>query len=345
MSKPIAPAAGRPPRTVRRTFRFRRFLLVALLVLGGLVAAAITVPTTRWAEGSGYVMTDKELEIRSPVEGSVRDIRARSGAHVTQGDLLIQLDDAVHRAALEKAATELEGAKARLDSRRISQDLERASREEQKKRAKKKLQLAQDHLEKMLKSGGLGFSQKEKDDAQLTADLAQSQLAELSLPREQLWEKEIEVLQEQIEEARKTVHLHQAEVALRRITAGIAGTMQFNRFEPGQVVKNTFVIGQIFDENAWVVKIKLGERHLPHVSLGQAVEIELAAYPPLRFGRFEGTVSRIYPVVSPQATGDGIFSIEVSFQKPPDLPLSPGMRARARAHTGRTTWMYRLLGW
>jgi len=345
VSKLTSPASGRPPRTVKRRIRFRLIaLLILLLVIGALVALRL-IPTTRWAEGAGYVMTEREVEIRPSVEGAVEKRLVGNGSRVKKGQLLVQLKASVQKAGFERSQNQLRAIEAELTRLDLFQKLEKKKLAEQIHRVRREHDVAHTRLEKMKKAGGGGFSQQEIDDAQLKVDVAKSRLAELELPREDLREKEKAVLRERIQAAEKAIDVHRAELELRKIRAAMAGTVYLNSFEPGEEIETVRVLGQIFDENAWVVKIKLPERHVVHIKKGQPVRVELAARPHWRYGYAWAKISRIIQVVTPQATGDGIFYAEARIENTDALPLNPGMTARVRIDTGRTSWLFRLLGW
>lgn len=153
-------------------------------------------------------------------------------------------------------------------------------------------------------------------------------------------------LTEQIHAAEKSVALREAELALRDVRASIAGTVYFNRFEQGEMVKPEHVLGQVFDRDNWVGKLKLSERQIGHIKVGEPVQVSLAAYPSLRFGYLTGRIGRIIPVVTPRATGDGVFYVEVALDSLPEgIELHPGMTATGYIDAGRTTWLMNLLGW
>ncbi len=347
MSKKLTvPAEGRPPRTNhKRTWTFRRIGLRILLVFVGVLIISAFLPTTRWADGVGFVMTDEEAEICPSVQGAIEKSFVETGSEVRKGQLLIQLVDGVQRAAFEQAKNELDVAKARLSHMQNSQKLQEAQRKEQIFRANKNLQLAKDELRGMSESTGGAFSKRELAEAKLNVDFAESKLTELKLPRDQIDAQQIEVLREEIAAAAKKVALYQAEVDLRKIRSPIAGVISFNNYEAGEVVKPEYVLGQVFDNSAWIVKLKLPEKLIPYVEVGQPVEVELSSYPAWRCGFFHAKVSKVLPIVTPQSTGDGIFYVEAKLDDPSDKRLSPGLTARGRIDTGRISWLRRILGW
>jgi multidrug resistance efflux pump len=335
---------SRPPRNPPRPRRVRKILMSLVLVLVGGIVAAGFIPATRWAEGTGYVMTDDEAEIRPSVQGAIAAWLVNSGDLVASDQPVIQLNDKVQRAALEGAEKQQMEAEARLDHRKKRITLADKKRQEQVSRAEKKLKLAREQLKKMEAAQSLAISERELEEARLNVQVASSELKELKLPSSEVEAQELEMLTEQLAAARKKVELCQAELDLRKIRSPLAGTIYFNSFEPGEVVKPEHVLGQVFDRSRWIVKLKVGEKDLPHVKVGQAVEVELSAYSAWSDKPLSARVSRILPVVTPQATGDGIFYIEAELEIPEGLAIEPGMKvSRARIDTGRTTWLARLL--
>lgn len=339
---PDKTAKPRPPRTIRRRRPLRRMMLIGTGAVVVLVVLCALLPTTRWVEGTGYLTTDREAELRPSVEGPIAQWLVGSGQKVEQGQLIIQLNNAVQKADYQQAAVELKSKQAQLEQLLAGQQLDRAQRAEQIARAQKNLQLAQLMYERM--SGG-GFSPREVEEARLHEEVARSELAELQLPRDTVMENQVAVLKEQIEAAKKAVSAQEAQLHLREVRAPLSGIVQLNRFEPGEVVKPDHVLGQVFDQDAWIVKTTLPEESLQYVKVGQPVKVAVAAYPHLRYGYFDATVTRITPVVTPRQTGNGVYLVEAGLVLPSNLPIQPGMTSTAYVNAGKTTWLRRMIGW
>ena len=241
MSKLTSPASGRPPRTVRRGIRFRHVAFLFLLLVIGAPVALWLIPTTRWADGTGYVMTDREVEIRPSVRGAVKKRLVGAGTRVKKGQLLVQLKASVQQAGFEGAQNRLRALEAELKRLGFAQTLEKQKLAEQVRRIRREHDNARTRLEKMKKAAGGGFSQQEIDDAQLKVDVAMSRLAELELPRKDLREKERAVLRERILGAEKEIDVHKAELELRKIRAAIDGTVYLHSFEPGEEIETADV--------------------------------------------------------------------------------------------------------
>jgi multidrug resistance efflux pump len=332
------------PRAERRRFwTWRRVVMGMALLPVAILAVLFLVTTTRWVYAAGYVMTDQEVELRSSVEGAIQTWLVKNGDRVTKNQLVMQLDDSVQRAAHEQAIAELQARQAKQQELLSTQKLDQAQRHEQIYQAKRSLALTQTNLHRL--SQGNAYSNKEIENAQLRVELASSRLKELQISRDNVMDRQLQVLREQISSAQKNATLQEARLTMRQIRAPMAGSIYFNRFEPGEVVKSEHVLGQVFDREAWIIKLKVSERHIGHIQDDQFVEVRLAAYPKIQFGTLDAKVTRIWPVITPSPTGDGFFYIETAIQQQDRLPLQPGMSASAYISAGRTNWLYRLIGW
>jgi HlyD family secretion protein len=324
---------SRPPRTVKPKFRWKLILFFMFLLFAGAIAASIMVNVELKIQGVGYITTDEEVELRPSVEGAIAQVCFHDGEEVKPGDLLIQLKADVQTAAYEEAQSDLKAKSAQLAETQTNLKLRQARREAQLYQAQQELELAQRKLKRMEDAGG-GFSRSELEDTQLKVSVMTSRVSELSLPYDELDKQQLLVIKEQISAAQKRVLLHKAECDARQIRATMAGHVYFNRFEEGEVVKPEHVLGQIFDTKAWVVKIRIPERYLGRIQIGQEVTVETAAYWAWQHGYLTGKITRMIPVVDTQTTGDGVFYIEAELPNP-GYELQPGMTATAWVNAGK----------
>jgi multidrug resistance efflux pump len=327
---------SRPPRTVKPHFRWKLIILLLILLFVGAIAASLSITTELKIQGVGYISTDDEVELRPSVEGAIAKVCFHDGDEVKPGDLLIQLLADVQMASYEEAQSDLKSKTAQLKETMMNLELKKSRREAQIFQSEQELTLAKNRLQRMevaAQSGG-GFSRSELEDTQLKVSVLTSRMSELNLPYEELDQQQLVVIKELISAAQKRVALHKAECDARQIRATMAGHVYFNRFEEGEVVKPEHVLGQIFDTHAWVVKLRVPERYLGRVKIGQNVKIETAAYWAWQHGYLDGTITRMIPVVDTQATGDGVFYIECAIPSP-TYELQPGMTATAWINAGK----------
>lgn len=336
---------SRPPRkkTSKRN-PLRRLWLLLLVVIFGVLIVAASIPVNRWVYATGYVITDEETELRPAVEAPIAEWKVNTDDLVKQGDVVIQLDDRIQQASLEEAQSNLARKQKQLKKLQSSHRLQRQQLTKRIDQARQTYDLRENTLERML-AAPAGFSPQEVEDAQLRVKLAQSELEEALLDHDDLFAQELEVLQGEIAASEKHVKVLEAEIAQRRVVAPIDGTVFFNSFEPGEVVKPEHVLGQVFNKDRWIVKIKISERDMRYVEIGQPVAISLTAYPSMRFGYAQGRVMRIFEVITPQPTGDGIFYAEVVITDPGRLETRPGQSARVWIDAGRTSYLLYMLGW
>ncbi len=333
----------RPPRAAARSrLRPRWIVLIVVVTLVAALAALALAPTTRWVRGDGYVTTDLEAELRPSVEGVVARVLRRTGDQLAEGDPVVQLVDAVERAAVLEARSELAVQQADLARMRAAHALGAQQRAEQLKQAEYRRELIDQELKVILNSDS--FSKLEIDRTKVNLAIAESVARALSATHDAVEAEELRVKEQQIEAAEERIARLQAEVDLRKIVAPVAGTLYLHRFEVGELVKTEHVLGQVFDESTWIAKLRVPERSIPHVRPGQPVEVRLTAYRLAAAVTVPGEVMRVTRVVTPRPTGDGVFYAEVGLQAPAGVELHPGMTLWADIDTGRTRWLWRWLG-
>lgn len=85
------------------------------------VATVESRDVTLWSEFSGRLEAVDRVEIRSRVAGAIQAVHFREGDLVSRGDLLISIDPAPYRAAVDRADAQLAAARARLAYARVEQ--------------------------------------------------------------------------------------------------------------------------------------------------------------------------------------------------------------------------------
>ncbi|MCZ0737139.1 HlyD family type I secretion periplasmic adaptor subunit [Phreatobacter sp. AB_2022a] len=100
----------------------RNGMIIVAGLVGGLGVWAATVPLSGAVVASGTVVADTYVKtVQHPTGGVIGEIRVRETAHVTEGDVLMRLDDTVIRANLQvvvKQIIEAEARMARLEAER-----------------------------------------------------------------------------------------------------------------------------------------------------------------------------------------------------------------------------------
>ena len=140
---------GEPIPEGRRQRCRQRRLSVKRAVWGGTIVllAGFIIPVHIRVAANGYVTTDLYAEVRPAVAGQVAEIRAQSGLRVRTGDLLVRLDDAAAKAALDEAL----GAVSQVEARLVRREAELAQEKRQRNHLLAEARLRRNHAETSLK--------------------------------------------------------------------------------------------------------------------------------------------------------------------------------------------------
>lgn len=334
----------RPPRTKpkKRNPFGKIWLLVLVLIVGAAIVAGM-IRTPRWVFGDGYLITDRAIELRSSVEAPLESRLVSSGDMVTAGQHVIKLDDKLQLAALEESQTLLQQQQTLLKKTQSKQKLQRAQDAERVQRAQRKVALNETTVARTAEDEDT-FTDAEREEAKLKLELAQSELAEAELDREDLMARELEVIQQAVAAIRKRMDVLEAELQQRRIQTPIQGRVHFTNHKPGEWVKPEHVLGQVFDESQWIVKMKISERYRRHVTVGQPCLISVTAYPKLQYGYARGHITEILDIVNPEATGDNAYYAEAVITDFGQIKPDVGQSARVWIDTGETSYLAYVLG-
>jgi HlyD family secretion protein len=209
---------------------------------------------------SGYIVAHERIEISPRFMGIVQWIGVRKGDAVTNGQVVVRLDDSEYKARLAESDGQLAVAQVAVDRARA--DLKRAE----------ELVASQVEMQKLL------------DDARLALSSAEAGLKQMVGGR-RLLETWIDWC---------TIRSPVTGVVLERmVDANELVTPQ--AFGSGRGPSTSLLA--LADLGDLQVEIDLGERDLAKVSLGQACQISPEAYPDRRY---QGVVAEIAPEASRQ---------------------------------------------
>jgi len=231
----------------------KRFWIPTILVLLG---AALVVGYW-YTYLRGYVGTDDALvdgdpvSISSKIAGRILQLNASEGDTVTQGQLLVQLDDSDLRAQEAQAQTGLEYAQQAVGLAEVY------------------LQKAQEDLNRSTAQFKESIIPKEQHDhAKRAVDLAEAQkkvaLAQVNNSRSQ-----IEVIRTQLQNT--------------KIVASSTGVVARKWVMPGDIIQPGQPVFTIYDlGNVWVTAY-FEETKLEAMKLGSPAEVDVDAYPNHKF--------------------------------------------------------------
>jgi RND family efflux transporter MFP subunit len=240
---------------------------------------------------SGEVRPDYRYEIVSRVPGRVTSIGKRVGDRVVQGEIVARIDDAEFRQEAAEAEAALKTSRHSLAETRTQ------------------VELARRELARMreLEKGGLA-SRAELEQAEAALEALES--------RGRLYAAQIE--QREAALASAAIRLGYATLAAPR--AGIVSERRVD--EGGSLEANAAALTVVGIDRVTVLATVV-ERLYGRLSVGQAAEVEVDAYP----GRwFPGTIARIAPVL---VEASRLAEMEIGVPNP-GLLLRPGMFARVR---------------
>jgi multidrug resistance efflux pump len=319
----------------------------------------------------GLVKTDdarlsgRMVDISPQVPGQIATLLVRAGAHVTKGQLLFTLDQATYKAnvASAKAAVATATAAAELARDQLEKALhgprkaEIAAARATERGLAAELDLAKSTLERDQNL----FSQNAI--TKVVLDQARTQYASAESSHEQATDRlrllEQGTRSEDIEAARTAVKVAEAKVEQARaaqdtalvaleqtsVAAPFSGVIVRRWLEPGSAAAPGRAVLTLFDPSTLRVDANIEEKDLSGVAVGDAVDIDVDAYPDLHL---EGRVSKILQATNsefslvPAEGVSGTFikvaqriPLRVTILNPPaTLLLGPGLSVELTIHSG-----------
>ena len=302
------------------------------------VAAVESGTVARTVEVSGTVTSARMAEVFPKIGGRLARVSVQDGARVAAGQALIELDSAEQRAELAQADAAVAAAEARLaalesglrpQERQVvfnnytqAQNQVKAA-ETQVALAQASLRVAEDNLrrhEQLLRDGAV--SQAQVDQARLQAEQARAQLQAAQTQLEiaktaldsarQQWTmtetgtraEELRAARAQVAQARAVVALARHRVATMVIRAPFAGRVSGVTASVGDfLVSGDFAgragyVALVYDDQAMEVDVKIGERDLALIKVGQRATVRLEDAPAQAV---EASVRTIAPVAEPSS--------------------------------------------
>jgi HlyD family secretion protein len=330
------------PNTVVRR-RVKLGLLAAVIILAAGYAARNVllgkpVPAYEAARSdlvqsvvaSGRIVTPQRVAVGAVTTGRVTRIPVSEGSSVRRGDVLIELEDADERAAVEQARAAVAQAEAKIRQLRelglpaAQQSLVQA--EAQAIQARRQYERSRELKEK-------GFvSQAALDDAKRNLDVAESQLdaARLQVKSQGPAGSEAALAQTALAQARANLGLAQAKLDETVIRAPVDGVLIGRAVEPGNVVQPGKELMALAPAGETQIVVQIDEKNLSQLRLGQRALASADAFPRERFA---AELAYINPGVDPQR---GSVEVKLHVPKPPeylrqDMTVSVDIEVARRA--------------
>ena len=270
---------------------------------------------------AGDIVPQAQVTIYSKVQGWVEKINVREGDRVKAGDVLVTLDSREAQATVAQAKASLEAAAARLKQVKATSEEAVQSQIQQTKAnlelAESDLKRAQDlHQKNFIARQQLDEARTKYNVAKANYDLAQNSI------RQKTWENEIALAEAQVQLAKATLDLNQAQLANLIILSPMNGGVTKRYVDPGTMVKDTTPILNLMDLSEMKLVVNVIEREFILLQKGQTVAVTVTAFPNRTF---PGRISVITPALELQSR---TAEIQISIPNP-GYVLNPGMFGRA----------------
>jgi membrane fusion protein (multidrug efflux system) len=287
-----ADAAARP--SVARLLRGLLPGLFAVLLAVGL-AVVIMTNWTRWAGGAGAQWTDDAYlladltPLSAQVAGRVVAVAVHDFARVKAGQVLVQIDDAPYRAALEQAEANVAGAQAAIVNLEAQEHLQEANitaaeaelrgvqatelRNEQEARRQRTLLASRfAGTEQAVEQADAAWKQSQAQEAQAAAALEATR-RQLAVQKSQ--HGQLEASQKAAEAARDLAAIN---LGYTRIAAPADGMVSQRRVFPGQYVGIGTQVLSVVPVAGSYVMANYKETQLTHLTIGQPATIKVDTF-------------------------------------------------------------------
>jgi len=308
-------------------------------------AQAVVMPIPQYIEATGNLASDASTDVAPAVGGKIVEVNFDIGSYVTQGSVLIRLDDRDARIRLDQAKAQVDQQRKAVDAAiaalRQAQvrlglkdgesfDIETFS---QVKSTKANLVLAEKELtraERLFTTGDVSKSIVDQRRAQRDALLGQ---LDESRSNAAVSVRAINSAESQVAAARSGVttsitQVAQAEKALAdtRVLSPISGYVAERTADVGEYISPSVPnskIATIVRTSTLRVKIDVAEQNVGKVATGQGISLQTSSYPDRSFA---GRIVRISPGLNTQAR---TLTVEAEVQNVDGL-LKPGQFATVR---------------
>ena len=294
-SRPPPPAA--PATLFARLKPYRGWALAVVIAIAaaawfgpdlvlGPVVPVLSVERRDLAQtvvASGRVEAPHRVDIGTQVVGTVKRVPVAEGQSVKAGQVLIELDDAELRAAVQQADAAVRQSQARL---RQLQEVQQPVAEQALQQARVNLENARSQLRRQQDLFNQGFiGQAALDDVRKAVELAEAQWrsAQTQLRSAGPSGSDRAVAETALAQARASAAMTRARLGYATIVAPADGVLISRDVERGDVVQPGKALMTLspFGETQLVVQID--EKNLSLLSLGQRARASADAYPEQRF--------------------------------------------------------------
>ncbi|MFN0057120.1 MAG: efflux RND transporter periplasmic adaptor subunit [Planctomycetota bacterium] len=266
-------------------------------------AAAILVELVALTRGpvrdtitlSGDLEAEHRVEITSRIAGQVREVLVREGDHVAAGTVLVKLDDDELRLATREQEHAHRDAVAQAQAAELALT-EASGLVKVKKLLSDKAEREHDRVQQLISTAvRQPLSQEEVDAKRYARDEARLavETAELAVRRSAVAVDQAHIA---VERAKVAAERAQLDWTRTQIIAPLSGAVSFLEVRPGESIQVGARIAALVNQDSVYTEVRVPQRRLAELQLGQRVEITAETVP----GRvFIGRVDVVHPTVDP----------------------------------------------
>lgn len=335
--------------------------IVVPIILGFLLVIGAVFGIIEWNYYSKHVDTDDAQidgdisPVVARVGGYVKDINFEENTHVTEGQILVKLDDNDYKVKLEQAQSGQKGATAGVgvtESQIIATQANTSTAKANVEAAKVKLNLANKdyaRFENLVKDGSV--TQQAFDQAKATKDAAQAAY-QAAVDQYNAAVKQVGASQSQLAVSSNAISVRQSDIDFAKlqlsytdIKAPASGIVSKKNVQKGQLVQAGQSLFSVVNDGSLYVTANFKETQLEKIKTGSKVEIEVDAYPD---EKIQGEVYNFSPITGAKgsllppdnATGNFVkvvqripVKIKIHPSKEFLAKLRPGMSVKASVST------------
>ena len=279
------------------------------------VVPVVSRQVARRVDSVGSLAPFEEVTVSAEVEGRVDEVYVDVGDPVPRGRALVK----IHPVELSLSLDEQQAALRQIQARLAAPDGAGAlasprDAAEVRKAEADRLDAEQKYLraKELFEEGLIARGAYDEAEARYNAARAGYDMAV----------QNVQTLQAQAAQRSASVALADKKLHDSVIRAPFAGHVKQRMVTPGQYVRVQTPVMVVVDNDPMRVKLKVPEKMVGWVAVGQAVEVRVEAYPDQAFS---GTISRMNPSVEPDTRS---LEVEALLENAKGL-LKPGFFARA----------------
>ncbi|NTE05273.1 HlyD family secretion protein [Agrobacterium tumefaciens] len=335
--------------------------IVVPIILGVLLVIGIVFGIIEWNYYSKHVDTDDAQidgdisPVVARVGGYVKDINFEENTHVTEGQVLIKLDDNDYKVKLEQAQSGQKGASAGVgvaQSQIVATQANTSTAKANVAAARVKLNLANKDYARyanLIKDGSI--TQQAFDQAKATQESAQAayQAAQdqytAAVKQVGTTQSQLAVSSNVISQRQSDIDFAKLQLSYTDIKAPATGIVSKKNVQKGQLVQAGQSLFSVVNDGSIYVTANFKETQLEKIKTGSKVEIEVDAYPD---EKIQGEVYNFSPITGAKgsllppdnATGNFVkvvqripVKIKIHPSKEMLAKLRPGMSVKASVST------------